>query len=72
MNDMVPESLMSIRQTYSSDVYVLDDSTSQEKREVVDRIAEGRGFRILRREHRRGFKVGAINNWIKKHDRDYD
>lgn len=72
MNDVVPVSLTSIVQTYPSDVYVLDDSTSQEKREIVDRIAEGKGFRVLRREHRQGFKAGAINNWIQKHGRDYD
>ncbi len=72
MNDVVPESLTSIQQTYPSDVYVLDDSTSQEKREIVDRIADGRGFRILRREHRQGFKAGAINNWIQNHGHDYE
>ena len=72
MNDVVPESLISIWQTHPSDIYVLDDSTDPEKREIVDRIAKEKGFTILRREHRRGFKAGAINNWIETYGQRYD
>lgn len=72
MNDVVPECLSSIWQTYPSDAYVLDDSTDTEKRSVVDRIAKEKGFRVLRRKHRRGFKAGAINDWIKAYGKEYD
>jgi len=72
MNDVVPESLSTIWQTYRSDVYVLDDSTDTEKRGIVDRIAKEKGFTVLRREHRQGFKAGAINNWIRTYGHKYD
>lgn len=72
MNDVVPEALSSIRQTYPSDVYVLDDSSSPDKRAIVDRIATVKGYRILRRQDRQGFKAGAMNNWIRIHGSEYD
>jgi len=72
MNDVVPECLSGIWQTYPSDIYVLDDSTDPEKRSNVDRIAKEKGFTVLRRQQRQGFKAGAINNWIRKHGNKYD
>ena len=72
MNDVVPESLLLIRQTYASDVYVLDDSTDPEKRRIVDNIAKENSFTVLRRETRQGFKAGAINNWMRTHGQRYD
>jgi len=72
MNDVVPEALTSIWQTYPNDVYVLDDSTDWYKRAIIDRIAGERGYRVLRRQNRQGFKAGAINNWIKIHGANYD
>jgi cellulose synthase/poly-beta-1,6-N-acetylglucosamine synthase-like glycosyltransferase len=72
MNDVVPECLGSIWQTYPADIYVLDDSTDLEKRRIVDRIAWEKGYRVLRREHRQGFKAGAVNNWIKVYGQEYD
>lgn len=72
MNDVVPECLSVIWQTYPSDVYVLDDSTDPEKRNLVDRIAKERDFRVIRRDHRQGFKAGAINNWIRAFGQNYD
>jgi cellulose synthase (UDP-forming) len=72
MNDVVPESLSSIRQTYPSDVYILDDSTEPEKRTIVDAIAREKDFTVLRREQRHGFKAGAINNWMRTYGQQYD
>ncbi len=72
MNDVVTECLSSIWQTYPSDVYVLDDSTDPKKRAVVNRISKEKGFRVLRRKHRQGFKAGAINGWIKAYGKKYD
>jgi cellulose synthase/poly-beta-1,6-N-acetylglucosamine synthase-like glycosyltransferase len=72
MNDVVPECLSSTTQTYPSDVFVLDDSTDVDKKPIVEKIAEEEGYRILRRQNRRGFKAGAINNWISKYGDKYD
>lgn len=72
MNDVVPEALSTIWQMYHSDVYVLDDSSDPDKKSVIDRIAREKGFKILRRDQRKGFKAGAINNWIKTYGGDYD
>lgn len=72
MNDVVPECLTAIWQTHPSDVYVLDDSTNMEKRTVVDKIAGENGFVVVRRENRRGFKAGAINDWIRTYGEKYD
>jgi len=65
VNDVVPECLSGIWQTYPSDVYVLDDFSDPERRSIVDRIAKERRFTVLRREQRQGFKAGAINNWTR-------
>jgi len=72
MNDVVPECLSDILQTYPNEVYVLDDSTDPEKRSIVDQIADEKGFTVLRRNHRQGFKAGAINNWIRTYGKNYD
>ncbi len=72
MNDVVPECLSAIQQTYPTDVYVLDDSTDSEKRNLVNIIAKEKGFTVLRREHRQGFKAGAINNWMRAYGQAYD
>ena len=72
MNDVVPEALSSIRQTYPSDVYVLDDSTNSDRRAIVDRIATEKRYKVLRRQDRQGFKAGAINNWIRIYGSEYD
>lgn len=72
MNDVVPEALSSVGQTYPSDVYVLDDSTETEKRNTIDRIAHEKGFKVIRREQRQGYKAGATNNWIRLYGAQYD
>ncbi len=72
MNDVVPECLGSIRQDYPSDVFVLDDSTSPDARAVIDSIAAEKKYSVVRREKRRGFKAGAINDWLVAFGSAYD
>ncbi len=72
MNDVVPECLHSISQDYPCDVFVLDDSTSQEARNTVDSISAEKHFTVIRRDKRRGFKAGAINDWLISHGAGYD
>jgi cellulose synthase/poly-beta-1,6-N-acetylglucosamine synthase-like glycosyltransferase len=72
MNDVVPECLASMAQDYPSDVYVLDDSTNPEAIGTVDRIASEKRYTVERRPKRRGYKAGAINDWLAKHWGSYD
>jgi cellulose synthase/poly-beta-1,6-N-acetylglucosamine synthase-like glycosyltransferase len=53
-------------------VYVLDDSTDPEKMRAVDYYASLKGFKVLRREQRTGYKAGALNNWLKLYGQDFD
>ena len=52
--------------------FILDDSTSRLKQGLVDRFASENGCKVVRRTIRKGFKAGAINNWIKLYGEDYD
>ncbi len=72
MNDVVPECLRAIHQDYPVDVYVLDDSRESAARATVDEIAHERGFTVVRRPERRGFKAGAINDWFAQYGSRYD
>ncbi|MDE1852409.1 MAG: glycosyltransferase [Thaumarchaeota archaeon] len=72
MNDVVPECLASMTQDYPSDVYVLDDSTKQEAMAMVDMICSEKRYTVERRAQRRGYKAGAINDWLAKHWGSYD
>ncbi len=72
MNDVVPECVAAIRQTYPVDVYMLDDSSDPYKRAIVDDLARTRKFGVLRRSERKGFKAGALNNWLQRFGLAYD
>ncbi len=72
MNDVVPDCVNAIRQTYPVDVFMLDDSSDPYKRATVDDLARTHGFRILRRPARKGFKAGAVNNWLSQYGSQYD
>ncbi len=72
MNDVVLECLRSVRQDYPCDVYVLDDSSKPEAQRIVDQIARESGFTVVRRSTRRGFKAGAVNDWLRSHGARYD
>lgn len=56
----------------SGDVFVLDDSTDEHIKRELDWYSNMYGFYILRREGRKGYKAGAINNWLAKFGKDYD
>lgn len=45
-------------------MFILDDSTSMVKKREVDRFASENDCVIVRRKSRKGYKAGAINNWI--------
>jgi cellulose synthase/poly-beta-1,6-N-acetylglucosamine synthase-like glycosyltransferase len=68
-NDAMPEILEKLPdQIYPAyEIFVLDDSTDGKYREVIDRFP----YRIIRRDHRGGFKAGAINNWLHQFGKDY-
>ncbi len=72
MNDVVPECVAAIRQTYPVDVYLLDDSSDPYKRAVVDGLAQEHRFGVLRRSERKGFKAGALNHWLQAYGPAYD
>lgn len=72
MNDVVPECVAAIRQTQPVDVFLLDDSSDPYKRAAVEGLASERGFRVLRRSERKGFKAGAINQWLSLYGAAYD
>ncbi|MBI4416308.1 MAG: glycosyltransferase, partial [Euryarchaeota archaeon] len=72
MNDVVPDCVRAIRQTYPCDVFLLDDSPDPQKRGVVDRLASEGRFRVVRRKFRQGFKAGALNHWLRLHGSAYD
>lgn len=72
MNDVVPECLQAIHQSYPVDVFVLDDSSDAGARNLVDEIALTRGYSVVRRPVRRGFKAGAINDWYRRWGSKYD
>lgn len=48
----------------SFSVYLLDDSTKPEARAGVDRLVREFGITLIRRENRKGFKAGAINDML--------
>ncbi|MEM2575089.1 MAG: glycosyltransferase family 2 protein [Sulfolobales archaeon] len=54
------------------DVYVLDDSTDDNIKRELDWFSRMYGFYILRRGERRGYKAGAVNNWLAKYGEKYD
>ncbi|MDV2482832.1 glycosyltransferase [Methanoculleus sp. Wushi-C6] len=43
-------------------IYLLDDSTDPEKRAALKEVARKFGIRYIHRDHRKGFKAGAINH----------
>lgn len=68
-NDVMPHLLAGLKnQTYRNyDVFVLDDSTDEKCKGTVD----SSGYRVIRRKERKGFKAGAINNWLWKYGNKY-
>ena len=69
-NDVIPELLSKFKnQTYKNyDVFVLDDSTDEKYKKLID----DSGFNTIRRDTRAGFKAGSLNNWLSLYSDRYD
>ena len=53
--------------------FILDDSNRAKKKEEIDSFAAERdGCYVVRRDSRKGFKAGAMNNWAKIFGKNYD
>jgi len=72
-NDFDYESFKTVLElTYpNKEIFILDDSTDIEKRKEVDEVARRYNVKVIRRENRKGFKAGAINNALKYTDAEY-
>ena len=68
-NDAMPEIIAKLNcQIYPNySIFILDDSTDPKCRMIVDSFS----YQVLRRNHRTGFKAGAINNWLKLHGSNF-
>lgn len=56
----------------AAEVFLLDDSTEDRYRELVDEAAAAHGATVVRRADRTGFKGGAINHWLAEHGDAFD
>jgi len=68
-NDSIREIIAQLHhQIYPNySIFILDDSTDPTSRSIVDSFS----YKVLRREHRTGFKAGAINNWLNQYGSDF-
>lgn len=55
----------------NGDVFVLDDSTDEEIRNELSEL-ERINIKVFRRDGRRGYKAGSMNDWLKVYDSNYD
>ncbi len=53
------------------DVFILDDSTKPQSREAAQNIAARYGIQCVQRSNRKGFKAGAINEFLPHITADY-
>jgi cellulose synthase (UDP-forming) len=69
-NDVLPEVMHKLKyQDYPNyDIFILDDSTNEEC--IIE--TDNSGFKVVRRYNRKGFKAGAINNWLSLYGDKYD
>ncbi len=54
------------------DVFLLDDSTHKEKVELNKKFCEENNIKYLHRDNRRGYKAGALNDFLKLYGNNYD
>jgi cellulose synthase (UDP-forming) len=55
----------------NKEVVILDDSTKEESRAAMRDLAARYGITVVQRTNRRGYKAGAINDFLKTSDTDY-
>jgi len=67
-DDARPERWATLRQNYPNcDIFILDDSKTHEQQELIDQS----GHRVVRRQDKRAFKAGNLNNWFNKYGEKY-
>lgn len=73
-NDFSAASLdSSAQQTYPRcEVFILDDSYKSEYKRQVDEYAQRRGYRVVRRVDRSGYKAGNLNNFLRDDGQRFD
>lgn len=73
-DDAIPDLIIKLgQQTYPRcDVFILDDSANQEIVQIIDHLAKKYSYYVLRRNSRRGFKAGNLNNWLRLYGAHYD
>ncbi|MDG6931749.1 MAG: glycosyltransferase [Nitrososphaerota archaeon] len=71
-NDLNEQSLDSIfNLSYNNkEIWIVDDSTNQQIRDRIDALAQNRA-KVVRRDNRKGFKAGAINNAMRNIGAEY-
>ena len=71
--EMVIETALSVELAVKDygDVVVLDDSSNEEIRKKLDELCKKSGIKVFRRASRRGYKAGAINDFLKVYGDKY-
>lgn len=52
--------------------FILDDSTDPLKKMEVDTFSSEFQCPVIRRNNRKGYKAGAVNNWVNQMGKEYD
>ena len=55
----------------NKEIVILDDSTRQESRDAARQIADEYGVQCVQRTNRRGYKAGAINDFLAQTDAEF-
>jgi len=71
-DDFCEEAFLSlVRLNYvNKEIYILDDSENEKIRKIIDEYAIKYNAKVIRRNSRKGFKAGAINNALKYIDKN--
>jgi len=72
--EMVIETALSVELAVKDygDVFILDDSSNEKIRKKLDELCKKSGIRVFRRNSRRGYKAGAINDFLKVYGDRYE
>ncbi|MFN3283060.1 MAG: glycosyltransferase, partial [Pseudothermotoga sp.] len=66
-NDAIPEAISKLKEQKwkHCDIFILDDSSSERYRSVINELAVEYGYQVVRRQFKDGFKAGNLNNWLR-------
>jgi len=67
-DDTDPLALEKLSALSDFDLYILDDSRTEESQSIIDATS----FTVIRREDRQGYKAGNLNYWLQRWGRPYD